>query len=64
MLFSNFQEQFEDTNGVIKSRKSKDRQYNSEKYDNMTSKTLQRKQTIDQHEPSLHPLVNASAPEW
>ena len=45
-------EQFEDTKWVIKSRKSKDKQYNGqkEKGQTMMYKTLHRKVKIQQHE--------------
>jgi hypothetical protein len=48
-------ERFEDTKGVIRSRKSKDRQHNGQKKKNsMIYKTLHRKLKIQQHEPLLN----------
>jgi hypothetical protein len=50
-------EKFEDTKGVIVSRKSEDRQYKVQK---KKDKTLRRKLKIDPH---LKPIVNSVAVE-
>jgi hypothetical protein len=59
---------FEDTNGTIRSHRSKDRQYNNRKENNIkrkttAHKTLNWKLKIQQHEPHLKPEVNSGAPE-
>ena len=55
IIYVDSQEEFEDTKGVIRSRKSKkDRQYNvRKKRDKMTNNDLQNitKLKIEQHEP-------------
>jgi hypothetical protein len=59
-------EKFEDTKGVIRSRKSIDTQYNSRhknKDKTMTYKALQTKLKIQQHEPHLQQGVKSCLPE-
>ena len=63
-VINNLYEEFEDTKGVIRIRKSKkDRQHNAQKKkDKMTNNDLQNidtKPEIEQHEPG----VNSGAPE-
>jgi hypothetical protein len=52
-LRSDIQEELEDTKGVIRIRKSKDRRNNDQKETGQTTiyKTLQRKLKIEQHKP-------------
>ena len=60
-------EEFEDSQEVIRIRKSKDRQHNDQKKnDKRTNNDLQNihiKLKIKQHEPHLKPGVNSGAPE-
>jgi hypothetical protein len=70
-----YEEKFEDTKEVIKSRQSKDRQYNGQKKKDKTiqwptekkgqkdCKTLHRKLKIKQHEPHEKTGVKSGAPE-
>ena len=58
----------EDTKGVIRIRKSKDRQHNGQKKKSTmdkqrTARHYTDNQKIEQHEPHLKPGVNSSAPE-
>jgi hypothetical protein len=49
-------EKIDDTKGVIRSRKSKNRQHNGQKKKTKSlNKTLHRKLKIKQHEPQLKP---------
>jgi hypothetical protein len=60
------QEEFEDTKGVIRIRKSKNRQHNGQKKvqkNKQRSTNIYRKLKIEQHEPYYKPGVNLGAPE-
>jgi len=62
------EEKFEDTNGVIRSCKMKDRQHNDQKKtkikgQTMIYKILHRKIKIEQHEPQQQSAVNSCTPE-
>jgi hypothetical protein len=55
-VMKNNERQFEDTKGVIRSRKSKDRQHNGQKDKQRYSKYY-RKLKIEEHEPMLCTLI-------
>ena len=56
---------FEDVKGAIRSRKSKERQYNAKKTKGQTMiyKILHKKLNIEQHESHLKIEVNSGVPE-
>ena len=60
-------EKFEDINGLIRNRKSKDRQYNVQtkrtKGPTIIYNTLYRNLKIEEHEPHQKSRVNSFAPE-
>jgi len=61
------QEECEDTNWVIRSRKLKGRQHNDQKKKDKRPKkiykTFHRKLKIEQHEPHYKPGMNSGSPE-
>ena len=61
MLIHVFQENVEDTKGVIRISKSKNRQYNGQK-DKKDLQTTTKKIKIEQHEPHFKPWVNSCVP--
>jgi len=62
-LVSDEQEKFEDTNAVIRNRKSEDRQCNNQKKKNKhRCKTIHRKLKIEQDEPHKEPARYLTPP--